>query len=152
RRELTLLVERAPRSARVRTTSGIREVPVADVAVGDRVLVRMGEVVPVDGTVAAERAVVDESTLTGEPLPVVVERGGAVRSGTTNAGDAFELDASRLASDSAYAGIVRLVRSAEAQRAPFVRLADRYAIVLLALTAVVAGGAWLASGDPVRAV
>jgi heavy metal translocating P-type ATPase len=152
RRELTRLVERAPRTARVRTASGTLELPVDEVRVGDVVLVRLGEVVPVDGSVESERAVVDESALTGEPLPVVLACGGQVRSGTTNAGEAFELRAERSADESAYAGIVRLVRAAESQRAPFVRLADRYAIVLLGLTAAVAGAAWLGSGDPVRAV
>jgi heavy metal translocating P-type ATPase len=152
RRELTRLVERAPRTARVRTASGTLELPVDEVRVGDVVLVRLGEVVPVDGAVESERAVVDESALTGEPLPVVLACGGQVRSGTTNAGEAFELRAERSADESAYAGIVRLVRAAETQRAPFVRLADRYAIVLLGLTAAVAGAAWLGSGDPVRAV
>jgi heavy metal translocating P-type ATPase len=96
--------------------------------------------------------VVDESALTGEPLPVPHVRGAAVRSGSANAGDAFELRATRLASDSAYANIVRLVRAAETQRAPFVRLADRYAAFFLPLTLAVAAAAWIASGDPVRAV
>ena len=77
---------------------------------------------------------VDESTLTGEPLPALRERGDHVRSGTANAGDVFELRAIRPAAESAYAAVVRLVREAESQRAPFVRLADRYAIFFLPLT------------------
>jgi cation transport ATPase len=151
-RELTLLVQRAPRTARRRTGAGYAEVPVDRVRAGDHVLVRSGEVVPVDGTVVSERAVVDASALTGEPLPVVHRRGELVESGASNAGDAFELRAVRPAAESAYAGIVRLVQAAQAQRAPFVRLADRYAIVMLVLTGLLAGAAWLASGDPVRAV
>ena len=74
-----------------------------------------------------------------------------MRSGTANAGGPFDLRASRPASESAYAAIVALVRAAELQRAPFVRLADRYAAIFLPVTLVVAGGAWAASGDPVRA-
>ncbi len=152
RRELTKLVERAPRIAHVRRADSVIEMAVDEVAVGDVVVVRAGEVVPVDGLIVAGDAVVDESALTGEPMPVVYGRGGSVRSGTTNAGEAFELRAVRPAAESAYAALVRLVREVEAQRAPFVRLADRYAIIFLPVTAVVAALAWGISGDPVRAL
>ncbi len=152
RRELTALLERMPTVAHRRAASGWEEVPVAELAVGDRVLIRAGELVPVDGAVLSPEATVDESTLTGEPLPVTQARGAIVRSGAANAGEAFELEASRLASESAYANIVRLVRSTETQRAPFVRLADRYAAFFLPLTLALAGLAWALSGDPVRAV
>ena len=152
RRDLTALVERAPRSALVRRDGKLVEVPVDDVAVGDVVLVRAGEVVPVDGMVLSDEAIVDESALTGEPLPVTVLRGGSARSGTAATGAAFELQALRPASESAYAALVRLVEQAEGERAPFVRMADRYAAILLPVTAVVAGAAWAVSGDPVRAL
>ena len=152
RRELTALVERAPRVALVRRGDGLHELPVNDVQVGDHVLVRAGEVVPVDGMVEGEEAIVDESALTGEPLPVTVRRGGQVRSGTTSAGSAFELQAIRPAAESAYAALVRLVEQAEQERAPFVRLADRYAAIFLPVTTVVAAAAWALSGDAVRAL
>jgi heavy metal translocating P-type ATPase len=153
RRELTALVERAPRIANLRRDGGtVEQVPVDEVAVGDVVVVRAGEVIPVDGIVESLEAVVDESSLTGEPLPVVYEHGGGVRSGTANAGEAFELRTVRPAAESAYASVVRLVREAEAQKAPFVRLADRYAIVFLPVTAVIAALAWGLSGDAVRAL
>ncbi len=152
RRELTALLERAPRIAHRWLDGGVQEVPVEALRVGDRVLVRAGEVVPVDGVVQGGQAVLDESTLTGEPLPVTRGPGTTVASGSSNAGDAFDMRAIRTAADSAYSGIVRLVREAERQRAPFVRLADRYAALLLPVTLVVAGGAWALSGDPVRAL
>jgi len=152
RRELTALVERAPRRALVRRGDEAVELPAEEVVVGDAVLVRAGEVVAVDGVVESDEAVVDESTLTGEPLPVTIARGAQVRSGATNAGAAFELKALRPASESAYAALVRLVRNAETERAPFVRMADRYAAFLLPVTAVVAGAAWATSGDAVRAL
>jgi heavy metal translocating P-type ATPase len=152
RRELTALVERAPRIAHRRRAEVIEEVAVDEVLVGDIVVVRAGEVIPVDGIVVSEQAVVDESALTGEPLPSTLVRGGSVQSGTGNAGDAFELRAVRPASESAYAALVRLVREAEAQRAPFVRLADRYAVVLLLVTTALAGVAWALSGDSLRAL
>jgi heavy metal translocating P-type ATPase len=152
RRELTALLERMPQIAHRRRDGALEEVPVEELAVGDRVLVRAGEVVPVDGSVDSARAVLDESALTGEPLPVTHRRGTTVASGTVNAGDAFDLRATRTAADSAYAGIVKLVREAGRQRAPFVRLADRYAALLLPVTLAVAGAAWALSGDPVRAL
>ena len=152
RRELTALVERAPRSALLRRGDALVEVPVEEVASDDVVLVRAGEVVPVDGMVESDEAIVDESALTGEPLPVTIHRGGNVRSGTAAAGISFELRALRPAAESAYAALVRLVEQAEQQRAPFVRIADRYALFFLPATMLVAAIAWIVSGDPVRAL
>jgi heavy metal translocating P-type ATPase len=150
RRELKSLVGRAPRVAYRRVGDRVEEVPVEALAVGDHVLVRQGEVVPVDGLVMSGEAVLDESALSGEALPVSYKPGAPVRSGTANAGDAFELRATRPASESAYAGIVRLVRQAESHKAPFVRMADRYAAFFLPVTLIAAGLAWVLSGDPVR--
>jgi heavy metal translocating P-type ATPase len=152
RRELTALLERMPTIAHRRRAGAWEEVGVGELEVGDEVLVRAGELVPVDGEVLSAEAVLDEAALTGEPLPVAHARGEEVRSGVANAGEAFELRTARPAADSAYANIVRLVRAAETQRAPFVRLADRYAAFFLPLTLAVAAAAWVASGDPVRAV
>jgi heavy metal translocating P-type ATPase len=152
RRELTTLVERAPRIALVRRGDRLVEAPVDAVAVGERVLVRAGEVVPVDGLVESDEAIVDESALTGEPLPVTIRRGGQVRSGTACVGAAFEVSTVRPAAESAYAALVRLVEQADRERAPFVRIADRYAMIFLPVTAVVAGVAWALSGDAVRAL
>jgi heavy metal translocating P-type ATPase len=152
KRELTALLQRAPRIAHRHADGIVEEVAVDVLAPGDVVLVRAGEVVPVDGVVVRGQATIDESALTGEPLPVSVASGSPVRSGTANAGDAFDLRATRPASESAYAAIVRLVEEAEGQRAPFVRMADRYAAILLPVTVVLAGVAWAFSGDPVRAL
>ncbi len=113
---------------------------------------RTGEVVPVDGTVLSAEAVVDTSTLSGEPLPVTLARGMPVLSGAANAGGPFEVRADRPAAESAYAALVRLVEQAQAQRAPFVRMADRYAGFFLPATLLVAGAAWALSGDSVRAL
>jgi heavy metal translocating P-type ATPase len=153
RRELRTLVARAPRIAhRIGPGDSVEEVVVDEVAIGDSLVVRAGEVVPVDGVVSSREALVDESSLTGEPLPVLRARGEQVRSGTSNAGDVFELRTIRTAAESAYSAVVRLVREAESRKAPFVRLADRYAIFFLPVTVVVAGLAWALSGDPVRAL
>ena len=152
RRELTALGARAPRVARRRRGDELATVPVQDVAPGDELVVATGEVVPVDGRVAGGTALLDESALTGESLPVERPDGDLVRSGAVNAGHPFDLRATALAEDSTYAGLVRLVRQAEAAKAPFVRLADRYAALFLPVTIAVAVAAWLVSGDPRRAV
>ncbi|MEZ5078687.1 MAG: heavy metal translocating P-type ATPase [Solirubrobacterales bacterium] len=152
RRELTALVERAPRFARLRQDGGYRDTPVEQVEVGDVALVRGGEVIPIDGALLSEEAVIDTSALTGEPLPVTMSRGMSVLSGTANAGSPFEVVAERPAAESAYAALVRLVEEAESERAPLVRLADRYAGFFLPATLLLAGLAWAFSGDPVRAL
>ncbi len=151
RRELTALVSRAPHTATRVDGDELEDVPVDDVAVGDVVLVRAGEVLPVDGVLESDEAVIDESALTGESLPVLYRRGELLRSGTVSSGT-VRVRTSRPAAESAYAALVRLVRLAEGQRAPFVRMADRYAAAFLPLTAAVAAAAWAASGNPVRAL
>src|SRR5271166_1483716 len=152
RRELTALIQRAPKVAHRRVGDRIEQVPVEQVQTGDVVVVRTGEVVPVDGSLASSEAVVDTSTLSGEPLPVTLATGMPVLSGTANAGSPFEVEASRPASESAYAALVRLVEQAEAHRAPFVRMAERYAGFFLPATLLVAGAAWALSGESIRAL
>jgi heavy metal translocating P-type ATPase len=151
-RELTALLRRAPRIAHRRTGGTWEEVPVDAVRPGDLVLVRGGEVVPVDGRLASERAEIDAAAVSGESLPVGQRRGEARRSGVANASEHFELRATRTAADSSYAALVALVGAAQRERPPFTRLADRYAAIFLPLTLLLAGGAWAASGDFVRAV
>lgn len=151
-RELSALLERAPRQAHRYRDGELVDVAVEDVAPGDLLLVKPGEVVPVDGVLASETCVLDESALTGESMPVVRERGDQLRSGAVNAGAAFDLRAGATAAESTYAGIVRLVEEAQAQKAPFVRLADRYALWFIPTTLAIAGAAWAISGDPVRAL
>ena len=151
RRDLSLLVQRAPRTARRRVGDSLVEVDVDDVRIGDRLIVSAGEVVAVDGRLLSA-AVLDESALTGEPLPVDRIVGDDVRSGVVNAGEPLELVATATAAESTYAGVVRLVEQAQASSAPFVRTADRVAVFFVPLTLAVAGIAWAFSGDPVRAV
>jgi heavy metal translocating P-type ATPase len=152
RRELTALIQRAPKVAQLRVGDQLEQVPVAQVKSGDVVAVRTGEVVPVDGTVVGAEAVVDTSTLSGEPLPMTIGPGMPVLSGSANAGAPFDVRADRPAAESAYAALVRLVEQAQAHRAPFVRMADRYAGFFLPATLITAGLAWAISGDPVRAL
>jgi cation transport ATPase len=151
-RDLSALLERAPRVVHRYEGADITSPQLEDVRPADLLLVKPGEVVPVDGIVTSAAAVLDESALTGEPGPVEREFGDPVRSGAINAGGAFDLRATTTASESTYAGIVRLVQEAQASRAPLVRLADRYALALLPATLILAGLGWAVSGDPVRAL
>lgn len=149
-RNLQLMVDRAPRFANRIAGDAIETVAIESVSLGDRLLVRAGEVIPVDGMIASAAASLDESALTGEPIPAEHPRGSLARSGTVNAGEAFEMDVSAVADDSTYAGIVRLVNAARTTRSPFIRMADRYALILLPVSLGVAGAAWALSGDPIR--
>lgn len=151
-RDLTALLRHAARSAHRRSGDRVETVALEAVQVGDLLVVGPGEVVPVDGRLTAEPAVLDESALTGEPLPVRRDVEEFVRSGVVNAGGAFDLCATATAQESTYAGIVRLAREANAETAPVVRLADRYAGWFLPLTLAIAGIAWWVSGSAVRAV
>jgi heavy metal translocating P-type ATPase len=152
RREMTALLARVPRTAMRHRDGQLEEVALDLIVPGDRLLIRQGDVLPVDGTVVEGVAVLDQSALTGEAMPVQLMPGQTALSGSTNVGDAFDLAASRLAAESTYAGVVRLVEAAQRSRAPMARLADRYAMVFLAVTAVMAAAAWWLTGDPVRAV
>ncbi|MBX6426057.1 MAG: heavy metal translocating P-type ATPase [Variibacter sp.] len=152
RREMTALLSRVPRTALRYRDGALEEVALDLVAPGDRLLVRRGDVVPVDGTVASGLAGLDLSALTGESLPQQRAVGETVMSGSTNVGEAFDLLASHRAAESTYAGIVRLVEAAQRSKAPMSRLADRFAIVFLVAIMALAGGAWLVTYDPIRAV
>ncbi len=151
-RELRRLVELAPRQVHRYEGEQLVNRPIEEVQVGDLLLVRGGEMVPVDGLVVDASAVLDESNLTGESRPVERTAAERVASGALNAGAPFRLRAVAVAAESTYAGIVRLVAEARQGRAPFTRLADRYAIAFLPLTLLAAGGAWLWSGEALRAL
>ena len=152
RREMTKLLSRVPRTALRHRNGALEEVGLEVLEPGDRIMVRRGEVVAVDGAVAKGVAVLDQSALTGEPLPVQQHAGEAVLSGSTNAGDTFDLVVSARAEASTYAGIVRLVEAAQQSKAPMSRLADKFAMAFLGVTVALAGGAWIWTGDPIRAL
>ncbi|WGD29093.1 heavy metal translocating P-type ATPase [Ancylobacter sp. WKF20] len=152
RREMHALLARVPRTATRYGAGGLTEVPLDAIAPGDRLLIRQGDVVPVDGTVATPSAFLDTAALTGESLPQRLARGAEALSGATNAGEAFDLLATRRAQESTYAGIVRLVEQAQRSKAPMARLADRWSLGFLAVTVALATAAYAATGDPIRAV
>lgn len=152
RREMTALLGRVSRTAMRYIDHRLEEVAIERLSPGDRILVRHGEVVPADGDVAEGEALLDEAAITGEALPVRRRAGEEVLSGSTCAGEAFDLIVTREAAESTYANIVRLVETAQQSKAPMVRMADRYAIWFLLFTVVLAGVAWGLSGDRLRAL
>jgi heavy metal translocating P-type ATPase len=147
-RELSSLLRRVPRTAHRLRNGAVETVPVDDVVVGDTLIVKEGDILPVDGIVDTGPASLDEAALTGESRLVERQMGDQVRSGTVNAGSPFHMRATTSAGDSTYAGIIRMVREAQASKAPLVRLADRYARFFVPLTLVVSGAAWVISRDP----
>ncbi len=150
-RELTALMDRAPRTAhRELPGPALMDVPVGEVAPDDVLLVKPSEVIPVDGELLSTAGVFDESMLTGESLPVEHLAGDRILSGSVNGDQAVRIRAGATAADSQYSRIVALVREASASRAPVVRLADRYAVPFTAGSFVLAGLAWYLSGDPDR--
>jgi heavy metal translocating P-type ATPase len=128
----------------------LAEVAIDTIRPGDRLLIRQGDIVPVDGRIFAGKALLDLAALTGESVPVRSLEGQEVQSGARSLDTAFDLLAVKPASESTYAGIVRLVEAAQAAKAPMVRLADRYALAFLAVTVAMAGGTWAFSGDHIR--
>ena len=151
-REMTALLGRVPRTALVYRDGALVSIPIDAMAPGDCLLIRAGDVVPTDGTVASGTAILDESALTGEAFPVQRGLHSRVMSGVTNAGDAFDLAVTASAADSAYAGVVRLVDAARQSKAPMSRLADRYALIFLAATIALTATAWLLSYELRRAL
>ena len=144
---LDQLLARAPRMAHRNTGGELAEVEVASVRPGDTLVVRPGDLIPVDGTLLSAQADVDESALTGEPISRGKDLGGALLSGSVNTGGAFEMRADKVSADSQYSKIVQLVRQAQDEKPPLQRLADRYAVWFTPLTLVMCGIGWWVTGE-----
>ncbi|MEP6573919.1 MAG: heavy metal translocating P-type ATPase [Gemmatimonadota bacterium] len=140
----------APRQAHRITPNGIEEIAVEGIAAGYELLVRPGELLPCDAVVLKGHSQIDTSRLTGEPLPVTATPGLRVLSGTLNLDGPLTIRASAPARESQYARIVELVRTAQAEKSPLQRLADRYAIWFTPITLLACLGAYLLTHDPVR--
>lgn len=141
------LEEAAPRIAHCIENDAIVDVAATSVAVGDRLLIRPGELIPCDGKVYEGMSDLDTSSLTGEPTPVDVAPGSLVMSGAANGSGVLRMQATALAAESQYARIVELVRTAQAHKAPLQRLADRYAVWFTPITLIVCGAALATTGD-----
>lgn len=152
KRELTALINRTPSTAERYEQDGLVSIRVEEIKPGDKLLIKTGAVLPVDGYIDQGFAILDESALTGESLPAKRTQGQTVASGTVNSAQPFDLIVVHDAASSTYANIVRLVQEAQTGKAPFTRMADRYALWLIPFTLLIAGIAWLWSGDPIRAL
>ncbi|HET9112206.1 MAG TPA: HAD-IC family P-type ATPase, partial [Ktedonobacterales bacterium] len=152
RRSLSSLAERAPRVAHILTDGHLETVSADSVEVGEQVIVKPGEVIPVDGVVTEGSSSVSEADLTGEPVPLRKEPGSLALSGSINLDSPLRIKTAKRSAESQYAQIVRLVAEAQASKAPIHRLADRYAVWFTAIALVLAGAAWLYSGQPVVAL
>jgi heavy metal translocating P-type ATPase len=149
---LRSLIDRMPKRANLITQNGSLEViNVEEVVSGNRLIVKSGEVVPVDG-IAQESCYLDQSALTGEPLPVLLNKNDSVISGTLNAGNTFEMLATGNVSQSTYSGIVTMVRNSRSASSPNIRLANKWALRFVPLTILVSAGAWILTGEVHRAV
>jgi heavy metal translocating P-type ATPase len=163
KRSLTALVDRIPSEVLrwdgpADDRGGLGErVHVAEVAVGQRIYVRRGEVIPLDGVLSSPVGLTDESSLTGEPYEIEKVAGDPIRSGTVNVGDPIVIEVTRPAGDSTYAKIVGMVQRAQEEKAPLVRLADRYTTIFTLVTLAIAGFAYsyaeyVRGADGLRAV
>lgn len=148
--EITDLINRKPRKAHLLKGNKTTDVRVSAIRIGDKLIILPGEVVPVDGEVIEGSSSFDESSLTGESLPVIKNTGEVLLSGSINTDGAVTIKALHTAADSQYQQIIKLVQSAAASKAPFVRMADRYSIPFTIIAFLIAGTAWVLSGDPVR--
>ena len=152
RHELDSLLKRKPTTAHLITSSGINDVAVSKVRVGDAILLKPGDMIPVDGKIYKGFTSVDESAITGESLPENKKSGDAVLAGSINLDGVVEVKATHISKDSQYEQIIRLVSEASTKKSPLVRLADAYSLPFTVITFFMAGLAWAISGDPVRAL
>lgn len=148
--ELKALLDNSPRFAHVATPDGSKDVPVNNVPVGAKIIVKPGELVPIDGLIIKGTGEFDESSLTGEARPVAKTVGDTVMSGSINGDEAITLTVTKLAKDSQYQQLVKLVQEAEQTPAHFVRLADRYAVPFTVVAILISLLAWWLSKDPRR--
>jgi len=149
-KDMTAILQRVPRTAARFNNGQIETVSIDKLQPGDEILVKHGEVIPTDGRVKDGSALVDNSALTGEAIPVSMPHGEEVMSGATLSGPAVRLSVIRPAQDSTYAGIVRLVESAKQSKAPMSRMADRYSVAFLLAAIALSSSAWILSGEPIR--
>ncbi len=148
--ELTDLLERKPKRARLLKGTRMMDVTVHSIMKGDKLVIYPGEIVPVDAVIIEGASNFDESSLTGESIPVSKQINDEILSGSINIDGAITVKALHAAADSQYERIIKLVKSASASQSPFVRLADRFSLPFTFVAFLIAGAAWLISGEPIR--
>ncbi|MGX7148317.1 heavy metal translocating P-type ATPase [Enterococcus ureasiticus] len=149
-KELRSLLDNSPQQAHQLINDTLTDIPAEKVVVGDQLVVKPGEIIPVDGYITKGTSEVDESSLTGESRPVNKKIGDPLMSGSINGDSSLTMQAEKSAADSQYQTIVKLVKASEAQPAHFVRMADRYAVPFTITAYLIAGAAWFISKDPTR--
>ena len=146
---ISRLMDLAPKTATVLRDGAEVEIPVEEVQVGDRVVVRPGQSIPVDGVIVEGQSAVDESALTGESLPVDKGPGDKVAAASINKSGFFTFEASRVGEDTTLAQMIRLVEEASASKAPIAKLADKVSGIFVPVVmtiALIAAAAWLVTG------
>lgn len=149
-KELRSLLNNTPRIANKLVNGQITEVKVNELHIGDIVLIKPGQQVPVDGEIIKGTSSFDQSSLTGESVPVTKKPGDNLMSGSVNGDVAVQMKVTKEAKDSEYQSIVALVKSSQAQPAKFVKMADRYAVPFTIISLIIGGVAWAVSGDATR--
>lgn len=148
--ELSALLDRVPKKTHLIKGRKTIDIAVSKVQVNDKLLIKPGEVVPVDCVIIEGESSFDESSLTGESLPIDKKPEDQLLSGSINVEGTVTVKALQTAANSQYEQIIKLVKAASTSQSPFVRLADRYAIPFTIVAFVIAGGAWAMSGDSMR--
>src|SRR3989338_536915 len=148
RSSLTKLTDRIPSSVFLWKKGKIgKKVSIASVGIGTNIVVRRGEVIPLDGTLISDSALVDESSLTGEVYIMEKMKGDRMRSGTVNGGDVLIISVTKIDKDSTYRKIIEMVEAAQREKTPLIRLADKYSVIFTIITLILSGIAYFVSHD-----
>ena len=150
RREITALMNNAPTIAHKKVDGTLMDITIKKVCINDILIVRVGETIPVDGVIVEGETTVDEAVLTGESIPLEKRKYMTVMSGSINQSGSIEIRATATSKDSQYEHIIRLVKEAQSNEAPFVRMADAYSAKFTLITFAFALAAWFISGDFLR--
>ncbi|WP_417873872.1 heavy metal translocating P-type ATPase [Xanthomarina gelatinilytica] len=150
RKDLKSLLDNTPRIAHKKIGNDLNDVPVDDIKIGDIIIIKPKETVPVDGILLSDEVLLDESSLTGESKPVNKTKGNSLWSGSVNGSGAITIQVSKLAKDSQYQQLVQLVHNSEKEPAHFVRMADRYALPFTIVAFLIAGISYMITKDPNR--
>lgn len=150
RKDLKSLLDNTPKIAHKKIGNDLNDVPVDDIQIGDIIIVKPKETVPVDGILLSDEVLLDESSLTGESKPVNKTKGNSLWSGSVNGSGSITIQVSKLAKDSQYQQLVLLVHNSEKEPAHFVRMADRYALPFTIVAFLIAGISYMITKDPNR--
>ena len=143
------LMARSPKIAHKKINDqSVEDIDVKDIRIGDHLIIRPGDLIPVDGVIISGYAQIDESSVTGEPMSKIRRDGDEVFSGTINIGNAFEIKAKRISEESQYSKIVKLVKKAREDKAPIQRIADKYALLFTPITLAICGLGWILTQNP----